>query len=519
MSNHDFDKEIRQKMGEHQASVPTDVWQAIANKKKKRRRFMLIWWIPVVLAVFFLLYRYANDPGDNSDISFDSKETSDSRKEKISTGGTSFDNSPIHQSKSEEKETLPNHSNEETDHENVAGIDNKTISNDQTRRATGSIHQQQWGSNFQDQANITDGKSVLNQHSITNFQTIRVTNSGVRNNSKNHKTLSRNNQINADVQKESLDLISPLPDGDLAVESVQGKDFASQTINYKGNLIDYHKSGVNTNSLLIKVSIQQNSFNQTVKNELNRNRRFSKRSRWSLEAGFMGFMPLRVKQDVIAINRTTTEPMHIAEFNGNRVRINLQSSTAGFVAVRKKVNRKISFGVGLQYGTIKEEIIISGNETNLKSHVVQRLENDGSGPHLVFDTITVTSTGTREIEAINSYRFLDVPVSMHFAFLQNSKLSLSLTATMNIGLYSLYNNSIQGELQPVYANGNSHRNASQAVRTEFSAGLRFARPVFLKTEIFAEPYLRFNTGGYKKTIINHNAVHQIGIGLGVAHRF
>jgi hypothetical protein len=149
--------------------------------------------------------------------------------------------------------------------------------------------------------------------------------------------------------------------------------------------------------------------------------------------------------------------------------------------------------------------------------VIQRLENGSGGPVLINDTIVVTTSGTRTIDAINSYRFLDIPISVHFSLLNKSNLSVALTAGINLGIYSSYNNSIQGKLVPIYSSGIYHDRPT-SFRTEFVAGLRIARPLG-RAEIFAEPYLRFNPGAYKNTIVNQRSVHQAGLGLGISFKF
>jgi hypothetical protein len=221
------------------------------------------------------------------------------------------------------------------------------------------------------------------------------------------------------------------------------------------------------------------------------------------------------QQELLSVDRTTTIGMHKSEYKADNIKTQLQPSMMYSISVRKKINKRVHIGAGLQYGVIKEELTLSGKEINTEYRVVQRLENGSSGPFLRTDTVAVVTSGIRTIDAINSYRFFDIPLSLQYMLMEKPGLSLRLTAGVNLGLYSRYNNSIAGELQAVTSSGTLSKQQS-TVRTEFFTGLRLSRPLFRGAEIFAEPYLRFNAGKYANTVINNKSVHQVGMGIGLS---
>jgi hypothetical protein len=241
----------------------------------------------------------------------------------------------------------------------------------------------------------------------------------------------------------------------------------------------------------------------------------SKRSTWSVDISISPFIPVRQKQGLSSVNRTSISSTRVTQYVADTVKSSLQPSFAYTIAIKKKLNKRLMIGAGIQYGVIKEHLKLRGRETNTDFQVVQRLENGVSGPILKNDTIAVSSSGTRTIDAINSYRFFDIPLYIQYILVDKGSLSLSLTGGINLGLYSRYNNSINGDLQVVYNSVSAAHSQRAIIRTEFFTGFRLSQQIFKGCAIFAEPYLRFNAGKYANTIINNKSVHQAGIGVGV----
>jgi len=520
MSNQSFDNEVRQKMSDHESLVPPGTWEAI-NRKKRRRRYLLLWWIPVAGLIAFGLNATLQKSSSSRDSIYSEQ------KVKSDTYSKGQGNNLEKGSLGTEAQTQQNIEKESEDFEKHDKLSGKS-------RPTDSFTAINESSSIRQIVNDKDRSPESANPHKPEEKISRVAFS-IRSAGKNSrsKTTSKNGNAQSFPVKSGADhseLLESAKKND--TPHFTGKEMESSprssnrdneqysylSIRNRGELSFFQsKLNFTTGNNLLNLSLSPDSLvNAAAKGNLN-NIALSKKSQWAIEFGVNGFVPLRKRQQVSSIMRTINEPMHEAEFVADEININLQPSMAYFLVLRKKINKKLSIGAGLQYGVIKETLFLSGTETNKHSQLIQRLENGSGGPILINDTVVVTTTGTRTIDAINSYRFLDIPLSVHYSMLSNTNLSISLTAGINLGIYSSYNNSIQGKLVPIYSSGLYH-DRQTSFRAEFVTGIRIAKPFFRRAEIFAEPYLRFNTGGYKNTVVNQRSVHQAGIGLGISYK-
>jgi hypothetical protein len=239
-------------------------------------------------------------------------------------------------------------------------------------------------------------------------------------------------------------------------------------------------------------------------------------SGWSIDISVIPFQPVQQKQSLLSLTRTTIDNMHTTEYKPDNIQATLRTALAYNLGINKRINKHISIGAGLQYAMIKEHITLTGKETNTFYEVVQRLDNSGGNPVLRDDTVASVTSGIRVIDAINSYRLLEIPLSIQYMLVEQSSWSLRLHGGMQLGIAARYHNSIKGKLIPVYSSG-SHAESSPAMRVGFFAGIRVTNRLTKKYHVFAAPYFRFSTGNYN-TIINSKPIHQAGIAFGISYQ-
>jgi hypothetical protein len=522
MSNQSFDNEVRQKMSDHESLVPPGTWEAI-NRRKKRRRYLLLWWIPIAGLIGFGLNVALQKDSPVPDSMYSEQKVKSDAYSKGQGNKDLKKRSPGTEAQTQQNIEKDPPAFEKTD--NLTGKDRPTDSFkaiNESRSVRQIVREE---NRYPERVNPYKSEEKI---SLVKFS---IESAGKNSRSKTSSTNENAESLPVKTGDDHVELVEPAKNNNTSphfsgkvMESSPvssnsaNEQYSSFSIGNRGELSFFqNKLDFTTGNSILNLRLSNDSLVTEATRENLKEIALSRKSQWAIEFGVNGFVPLRKRQHVSSITRTVNEPMHEAEFIANEIKISLQPSMAYFIVVRKKIGKKLSIGAGLQYGVIKETLFLSGTETNKHSQVIQRLENGSGGPILRNDTIVVTTTGSRTIDAINSYRFLDIPLSVHYSMLNNTNLSISLTAGINLGIYSSYNNSIQGKLVPIYSSGIYHERQI-SFRTEFVTGIRIAKPFFRRAEIFAEPYLRFNPGAYKNTVVNQQSVHQAGVGLGISFK-
>ena len=152
---------------------------------------------------------------------------------------------------------------------------------------------------------------------------------------------------------------------------------------------------------------------------------------------------------------------------------------------------------------------LKGEETTTTYSTINRLVVEANRSYLVTDTIETITEGTREINAVNSYQLISVPL---FAQYHAGKLlgcNISFTGGLFFNVYNHYSNSIN----PIIA-ANSNNNK---LGIDIYGGLRLSKLYGRKIELFAEPTVRFNLNqpDIKNALLNKQ-IKQAGVAVGVA---
>jgi hypothetical protein len=167
---------------------------------------------------------------------------------------------------------------------------------------------------------------------------------------------------------------------------------------------------------------------------------------------------------------------------------------------------------------IKEKVEMSGKETRTTYTEVQRLINDPT-PHIVLDTVETVTTGTRTIEALNSYRMFSMPVSLQYKLMDRGLWSFQLNGGLLLHLSASYHNSIQGEFDRAATSGTYKGLQGKDFGIDLFTGFRIARNSG-PFSLFAEPVIRYNLRRYELPgMINRKFIHQAGLSIGATFRF
>jgi hypothetical protein len=516
MSNQSFDNLVKQKASEHEAPVPAGVWEAIV-KEKKKKRYPAFWWMTgaalvLIVISFSLLHRSAG----NKDVIADQltgithKTAEYPKEESIETSpALTKDVNPVNPGKIENKKLSTSLSPQSPDATDVTNtrVDKSPATTSKKLNQTSSLS---ISTSFKtgkqnDLLKTSPGQKTLN--ASTEINTIL--------NSTEH-TVSKEN-IASELSKDAATnfIISPSSISPTENESIRSLSASEKKLTVMGR---------NGHPLLTKqwnnlsLSHPAVAYNMVNPAPAAISKLRIKPSRWSIDISMTPFQPIQQKQSLLSLSRTTTTGMHNTEYKPDQVATVLKPALAFSIAINKKITKKITAGVGLQYAVIKEHITLIGKETNTSYEVVQRLDNSGPSPVLINDTVAAITTGTRTISAINSYRLLEIPLLVQYTLIDKPSWSLRLNGGVQLGISARYHNSINGKLVPEYFSGDHPQN-STAMRLGFLAGMRFTNRLTSRYQLFAAPYLRFSAGSYGMgALINNRPVHQAGISLGLTYK-
>jgi hypothetical protein len=203
-----------------------------------------------------------------------------------------------------------------------------------------------------------------------------------------------------------------------------------------------------------------------------------------------------------------------AYYTASALKFSYQPSVIFEVGIQRNINKRWAVGASVQYQQIKEQISLSGIEYRVDTLTVARLTTQNGLPVLINETIIDTSSGTRNIEAQNSYRYVSIPLYAQYKFLQGrgAYLAIQLSAIMNVS--GKYNNSMQGDFEKIFspaAQNFSHWGFDGQL------SLMAAKKLGSRFEVFAAPAWRINKSKPADQNLTNTYLNQFGIGFGVSY--
>jgi hypothetical protein len=515
MTNQSFDSQVKQKIHDHESTVPPGVWESIEQKKKKRR-YPFFWWLTgigiLVIGITITVITMQKTRPENisaseitSSNNYSSAKNINDTVHKISNVEQKADNNPAAPFTNGETSGTIDLSGKSITTASAIGPNVSTTKNPSKRSlpvksVTGDDRVKIRPRTRQSRSGTKSTLAIV-QTSGTSNQ-VRQEEDGASGHPVSLSTVAKPGHSPGEIvtKQESHLITSPLQNS----QEEQGLSLVNEVL-----------EGIPEQKLLPFTLPVTRVTDTSVHKPTAKKNITLKNTPWSVDISISPFLPLRQNQALSSVNRTTINNTRLAQYRADTVKTSLQPSFAYTIVVSRKVSKRLTIGAGIQYGVIKEHLELKGKETNTDYHVVQRLENGIGGPFLNSDTIAITTSGIRTIDAINSYRFFDIPLYVHYTLVDKGSLSLRLTGGINLGLYSQYNNSIAGDLQVVDISGNIAHSQRAVIRTEIYTGFRLSHQLSRRSAFFAEPYLRFNMGKYANTNINSRSVHQAGLRVGI----
>ncbi|BDQ11569.1 hypothetical protein TEGAF0_07860 [Sediminibacterium sp. TEGAF015] len=193
--------------------------------------------------------------------------------------------------------------------------------------------------------------------------------------------------------------------------------------------------------------------------------------------------------------------------------------SAGFRIV-KPLNDYLSLKTGLQYSQINERFTYkTENETRTTTVVTVRSIVRAPGDTLIVrDTSTLTQVGFKTNTVKNRFRSLDIPVLASVQF-GNEDLKWGITAGAIVNVSSWYEGVLlDSSLAAVAVGKDNGMMYKKNIGLGLYAGFNITKRINYNTQLFFEPYLRYNLSNITTTGAPFNQKFSIG-GLALGLRF
>ncbi|WP_439505714.1 outer membrane beta-barrel protein [Sediminibacterium sp.] len=232
---------------------------------------------------------------------------------------------------------------------------------------------------------------------------------------------------------------------------------------------------------------------------------------WDLEVFFSPDIPFKT-----VTNNTASTQLMSRKDSSESLR---PGFTAGFRIV-KPLNDHFSIKTGLQYSQINERFTYrTENETRTTTVISVRAIIRAPGDTLlVRDTSTLTQIGFKTNTVTNRYRSLDIPILASYQ-MGNDDLRIGLTAGAIINISSWYQGvMLDSSLSTVALNKETNMAYKSNIGLGLYAGISVTKRINYTTQLFFEPYFRYNLSNMTRPEASFNQRFSIG-GLMMGLRF
>lgn len=498
MKNSSFDKSIKQQLEGHEAPVPADAWANIQKGKRKRRPWVFFWLLGALLLSGGISLYFLNDPN---------------HLKAVLPGTIHKDNTLADAGQKGTAAKSMNNKYAMDTNDIVPGAATNNLLTTKELPVANTITPDGENTNTANtRSGITVSKIFSFKNKKTNTELVKNEDAATEDESispgkKNISHMERGFRATIKVPEAKEEDHPPLDE--------IAKSETTETVVDKRETIPAAEKQKDSLPVDILTEGNQQDSLSTAESEQQPGKKMQKPG-LSLAFSASPFVPLSNFNKPDFIQRTLETPMNRAEFTATDISIRRHSAVSFTALVKKGISAKIQGGVGVSYTVIKEYIKLKGVETNTVLSVVKRLQN---GNQLVDDTLSVTSTGLRTIDAVNSYQFLSIPLSLQYQLSRGREWELALQAGLDINLSSQYRNAIAGKLIPYYGSGNPVPAENKSMGVGFYTGLYIARELGKRYGIFASPYLQWNPSKINLTgMPAAGKISRAGIGFGVHYR-
>lgn len=484
MKDNLFDKIIRSKAAEHEAKVPMSAWENIVQKKRKRRYFF--WWLGAI--ILFL-------SGIGWGILHSTQNTIKPQKEIIALENA------INQQNIQKSSPLKNESLTKID--TNAALPNSSESTKANKHVADYVVNPIEGDDISIIENNASRSKLKKLRSRSNNITVARLSNTTSSRTTNGRSLI--NISNATVAQETNQF-----------DVVDSEDYVDAEKNIKLRSIQEFPLISSVNLLSMRRQIFQRQINPTdsQKNIMKaKNIPLKVVSGWNVEFAVGNFIPIRIEDKIMELNRITNLPNGNAFFKTDNISISNRTGISYSILVNKKISKKWSAGIGLEYALIKETLHLNGKETQEIYSIVDRLTYQNGNPVLVKDSVLNKITGNRIIDATNSYQLWNVPIKFGYDLLMNRKYNITIIGGANLNISQQYKNSITGSFNnPIYPNPPANE---RKMLLDLFAGIKLNKKINSHFSFFVEPSFQYNFTKYSMNEqLNHTKLHRAAIKLG-----
>ena len=519
MSQDQFNDNIKQKADAHVAPIPLDAWDNIA-KKKKRRLLPFYWWSLSSLLIVVGLFLYFNGSKTKPNELLANNQYTQSGKPgstkiNITVNKESVQSNVVDSVANIVKDTSNKNNKRNDEKRNDVSLNLSNVNNDITveNRIKPSFSQQVFKAKMH---MITTNGIVSSNNTDSNNRAIKKysTNKKLR-----FKTSSAQASYDPEPTKEEANNTV-----NTNIPSLDNKANDNKTILIKEDTLTKDrnklivtiltKPPIDSSSGPLKKAIALNKKKDPVQKNINA----GKSPSLILDFSITPFSPIQEYDVPQYVKRISIDNGSNTVYTTNAVKTSLQFSAAFAFGIRKNIGHRFMIGTGLQYAQINENITLSGTDSNTTYMPIQRLEVNSSGPYLVNDTISSTTTGIRVITATNNYKLYSIPVFMQYNFIDHPSFSLAVMGGSYF-TFAQYHNSISGKLESVYAYSSQPANEKNNLSIDVYGGVRFTKTAYKNFLLFTEPNFRYNILGYKlKNTFLNKSINQAGITFGLSYK-
>lgn len=190
--------------------------------------------------------------------------------------------------------------------------------------------------------------------------------------------------------------------------------------------------------------------------------------------------------------------------------------------ITKNITENILLKAGIQFAQMNEKLSLRReNERRVITVVTIKTVTDASGNvSTVSDTSTVIQIGYVESNSYNYYRNIELPVSLSYET-GNKNFKTAINAGVILNIASWYKGKVlDTSFQMVNVSPKENDGiAKHSVGLSLYGSISFIKPVNEQTDVFAEPYFRYNISSLQNTAYNFSQrFSAIGLNLGVRYK-
>lgn len=496
---------IKEKALQQEDAVPADAWSNIVEKRRKRRP---AFWIPIaaVLTGFILWGTYMMWKDDEQG------KPEQVLSEKLKAGQVQKEGEVSLAPGSQQGNIDPNPSQYSKETQAVTGISQSQAQSPQAVKGPLNATSQEAGL----------GETVISGK----VDSGEITETDIRKNRPGRKSSKSRTRMTVE---------SPMQDNSLAVtdekdksrqknaQAIQEITVSDAAVGKEENNIDPtleeknqvvaqtaatpEKPAIKTEQVQEKKSVEPDKKKDKV----------IKQTGWFAEAVIMPVLPFSDISGDVQFYRTVQSLNNKAEFTGTMSRARLMPALAYQVGIRKNISRRLGVGLGVQYLKMKEDVRISGLQTNTMITVGSEHPGFFDGTGMVRDTIVTYLNSSRQFRFVNNYQVISLPVSVQYWLSQKSRWSYALEGGLNLAIGTRYENHINENLISPLISSKPVSNQSTSMNLSFFTGLRVQRAINNRISAFALPMIQVSpaTQQVKGTYMDRR-IHRAALGFGLS---